>query len=202
MKYPQTCENFNIQAYPTTFLYNGTGELPVPHAFDGNTNDADDFVRFIVDVLDPALVELTSNNWNVEVENSKAMWLVDFSAGAWCGPCTQMMPRIREIAKRLKGVVKVGIVNCDVQKSLCQSQAIPEYPLLRRFATGDKKRESSWSDYPNGQRWPDQVISWLLQWLPNKVVTISADNFRAKVFFLRYQNLTREREFQCKIVEL
>ena len=40
---------------------------------------------------------------------------VEFYA-PWCGHCKQLAPKWKQVAAKLKGVVNIGAVNCDVHK--------------------------------------------------------------------------------------
>ena len=54
------------------------------------------------------------------------------------------------------------------------------YPNLRRYPakTGDQKLRK-FSVF-QGNRWPDFIIQWAMQGLPNKVVHMTADQFKAE----------------------
>lgn len=45
-------------------------------------------------------------------------WLLEFYA-PWCGHCRSLAPKLKAAAAALKGVVRVGVVNCDEHKELC-----------------------------------------------------------------------------------
>jgi thioredoxin len=53
------------------------------------------------------VVELTTENWQKEVVESKIPVFVDFTA-KWCGPCKQFAPTVNRLADRYKGKVKVA----------------------------------------------------------------------------------------------
>jgi thioredoxin-like negative regulator of GroEL len=43
---------------------------------------------------------------------------VEFYA-PWCGHCRSLAPKLKAAAAALKGVVRVGVVNCEEHKELC-----------------------------------------------------------------------------------
>jgi protein disulfide-isomerase A6 len=63
------------------------------------------------------VVRLTASNFNELVINSDDLWMVEFYA-PWCGHCKNLEPHWDKAAKILKGIVKVGAVNMDEEKSL------------------------------------------------------------------------------------
>jgi len=63
------------------------------------------------------VVKLTAANFPGKSDNQA--WLLEFYA-PWCGHCKQLAPVWGRVAGKLAGVVKVGAVNCDEEKELCQ----------------------------------------------------------------------------------
>jgi protein disulfide-isomerase A6 len=61
------------------------------------------------------VVKLTTSNFNKDVVNSADIWMVEFYA-PWCGHCKQLTPQWEKAAKALKGIVKFGAVDMDVEK--------------------------------------------------------------------------------------
>ena len=58
------------------------------------------------------LVELSDDNFEAEILNSKLPAVVDFWA-PWCGPCRVVGPIIEELATEYEGKVHVGKLNVD-----------------------------------------------------------------------------------------
>jgi thioredoxin-like negative regulator of GroEL len=57
------------------------------------------------------VVKLSARDFATQVQGksgSPGLWVVDVSAGAWCGPCTMLKPAVRRVATELDGVAKVG----------------------------------------------------------------------------------------------
>jgi thioredoxin-like negative regulator of GroEL len=63
------------------------------------------------------VVKLTSANFPGKSDSHA--WLLEFYA-PWCGHCKQLAPVWGKAANKLANIVKVGAVNCDVEKELCQ----------------------------------------------------------------------------------
>jgi len=58
------------------------------------------------------VIELTKDNFAKQVFSSEHVWLIEFYA-PWCGHCKQLAGDYEKAAKNLKGIVRVGAVNCD-----------------------------------------------------------------------------------------
>jgi len=82
-------------------------------------------------------MELTDQNFKQEVEESKGLFLVDFSA-IWCGPCKLMAPVIEELIKdnENKENVKIGKVDIDNNKEISEKYNIMGIPTLILFKDG------------------------------------------------------------------
>ncbi len=62
--------------------------------------------------------------------------LVDFSA-EWCGPCKAQTPIIKEVAKALKGKVRVIKIDVDKNPAISQRFQIRGVPTLGLFKNGN-----------------------------------------------------------------
>ena len=83
-------------------------------------------------------MKLTEKNFDDRVLSSTSLWVVDFSAGRWCGPCQAVEPHLRDLAYNMKHIIRVGIVQCDNQKPLCDRMGVPHFPFLKIFHKGQK----------------------------------------------------------------
>lgn len=76
-----------------------------------------------------AVIELTKQNFQSEVAESKEKVLIDFWA-SWCGPCRMVSPIVDEIAEKSPAGVKVCKVNVDEQPELAQQFQVMSIPTL------------------------------------------------------------------------
>ena len=80
-------------------------------------------------------VNLTSQNFDVEVLKNEGLVLVDFFA-TWCGPCKMIAPILTEIANEYKDKIKIGKVNVDEEMDLSMKYKIESIPTLVLFKDG------------------------------------------------------------------
>lgn len=78
------------------------------------------------------VVELTESNFDKHVMDSTETWMVKFYA-PWCGHCQSSAPAFTKAAKKLEGVAKLGVINCDDQSSLAQRFGVQGFPTLKIF---------------------------------------------------------------------
>ena len=76
-----------------------------------------------------AVIELTKQNFQSEVAESKEKVLIDFWA-SWCGPCRMVSPIVDEIAEESPAGVKACKVNVDEQPELAQQFQVMSIPTL------------------------------------------------------------------------
>lgn len=86
-------------------------------------------------------VNLTKQNFEEEVLNSKIPVVVDFWA-TWCGPCKMLAPVLEQIAEEYKDKIKVCKVNVDEEQELAMQFQIMSIPTLIFFKDGKKVNTS------------------------------------------------------------
>uniref|UniRef100_A0A7N9AVN8 DnaJ homolog subfamily C member 10 n=1 Tax=Mastacembelus armatus TaxID=205130 RepID=A0A7N9AVN8_9TELE len=160
------CSMYNIQAYPTTVIFNGSSV----HEYEGQ-HSADGILEFIQDLVSPSVVVLDPSSFTERVKGKTTpdkIWAVDFYA-PWCGPCQALMPEWRRMARMLSGQILVGSVDCQQFQSFCQSQSVRAYPEIRL--------------YPGNARQPDlqQIMLCVHSSLPRASVDLTPDSFRSLV---------------------
>jgi thioredoxin 1 len=80
-------------------------------------------------------LNLTKDNFEKQVLSSDKPVLVDFWA-EWCQPCKVLGPIIDELAKELKGKVKVAKANVDENQELASKYGIMSIPTVILFKNG------------------------------------------------------------------
>lgn len=84
-------------------------------------------------------LDLSSENFESEVLNSKEPVLVDFYAD-WCGPCKMMAPVVETLAKELQGNAKVAKINVDENQDLAMEYSVMSIPTLIIFKGGKETK--------------------------------------------------------------
>lgn len=86
------------------------------------------------------MLNITKENFNEEVLNSKGLVLVDFWA-TWCGPCRALGPILEDFANEYTNV-KVGKINVDEQPELASQFRVMSIPTLLLFKNGEVVKKS------------------------------------------------------------
>ena len=83
-----------------------------------------------------AIIDLTKENFQVEITKSDKPVLVDFWA-VWCGPCQMMAPILHELEAEMPDV-QIGTVNVDEQMDLARQFRVVSIPTLIIFKNGQE----------------------------------------------------------------
>ncbi len=73
-------------------------------------------------------IQITGENFDTEVMNSKKTVLLDFYAD-WCGPCKMIAPIVEELSNERTDIV-VGKINVDDQPELANRFGISSIPTI------------------------------------------------------------------------
>lgn len=82
-----------------------------------------------------SVLNITQENFEEEVLNSKDIVLVDFFA-KWCGPCKMLSPVIDKIAEKNIEGLKIGKVDIDDEAELASRFRIMTVPTIAVFKDG------------------------------------------------------------------
>ena len=87
-----------------------------------------------------AVLELTDQNFESEVEKNGQPVLVDFWA-EWCMPCRMLAPVIDKLADQYQGKVKVGKLDTDANREVAMKYGISAIPTIILFKDGEVVRK-------------------------------------------------------------
>ena len=164
------CQQLRVTNYPTIRFFPGYRKAN-GMGIDYNGEHEPEMIRGFVDsIVNNRVEELTESQFRQKVLGSNddsVVWLIDYSANAWCGPCTGLKQPLRNMAQELESTfetarslrsswdddgdddestrmrVRVGIVNCDVSKDLCKEQSVSFYPQLRLYSKASRMKSGS-----------------------------------------------------------
>lgn len=169
------CKQHNIQAYPTTILFNHSQ----PTQFFRGEHSASSIVDFIQDILNPSVIKLTEETFYTTLgrKSPDSVWIVDYFM-PWCGPCQQLAPQWRKLAKMVSDIpnVYVAEVNCETENSLCRQQGVQSYPSIRLYPlrSSGLNTVALYNGYHRDAR---SLRQWLFSFLPSSVVELTPDSF-------------------------
>ncbi|XP_058448049.1 protein disulfide-isomerase A6 homolog [Malaya genurostris] len=112
------------------------------------------------------VIALTESNFDRNVIRSDEVWVVEFYA-PFCGHCRNLVPEYKKAATALKGIIKVGGINCEEERGLCGQHGVQGYPTIKIF--GANKRSPV--DY-NGQRTAKDIAEAALAEAKKKIKNV------------------------------
>lgn len=83
------------------------------------------------------MVEVTSENFKEQVEESEKLVLVDFW-GPLCQPCLALMPVVEQLADRYKENLKVTKIDSSKNRRLCINLKIGGLPTFLLYRKGQE----------------------------------------------------------------
>lgn len=174
----ELCRQHSVNVYPTTMLYNMTKK---PTTLGGRK--ANLIVEFVEDTISPKVMDLTLDSFYEMVgkKQTDCLWLVGFFTH-WCGPCQQMEPQYRKLAKMMVEVpkVKIGRVDCEEEVELCREQGVKYYPHLRLYPFGSKGLNTVMV-HSGMQRDAQSLRRWLHNFIPSPVKELTPNLFKSAV---------------------
>jgi thioredoxin 1 len=82
------------------------------------------------------VIEITDENFEIEVLQEEKLTLVDFWA-TWCGPCRKLAPIIDELSDDFKDKVKFVKIKADENIVTAQKYSVIGVPCLLIFKNGE-----------------------------------------------------------------
>lgn len=138
-KFRALCTELRIRKFPEIayfdHTYNNKGDLYTQgqNVYTGSMKSFREIRAFSLRMTRPALHEFDPEAIETHVHHTHSLWMVSFTAGGWCGPCTQLRPVFAAAADELRGIVKSAVVDCDAWASFCNRNGISAYPLIRYY---------------------------------------------------------------------
>ena len=101
-----------------------------------------------------ATVNVTDENFDVEVLKSEKPILVDFWA-EWCGPCKQIGPTLEEISDEMSNEIVVAKHNIDNEPNTPTKYGVRGIPTMLLFKGGELKATKV------GATTKSNIVSWI-----------------------------------------
>ncbi len=87
-------------------------------------------------------IELNEQNFAQEIEESKGVSLVDFSA-EWCGPCQAMKPILENLSEEVGCEFKIAKIDIDQIRGVASRFNIMSVPTFIFFKDGKEMERMS-----------------------------------------------------------
>lgn len=120
---------------------------------------------------DPEIITLSQSDFAQSVEGSSDIWFINFYSPQ-CSHCHELAPVWREVARDLEGVIRIGAVNCQDDRMLCNMQGIRGYPSLVMFPPKEKYY---------GDRTKDALVAHAMKNVKSKAFEIWGGNFASMI---------------------
>lgn len=194
------CQSLGVRNYPTFLLFiNG-----VRHQFDYDYMNAIEFVRFAKDALNPIIHEFTPSEFRKTVWDSQAFgnsfgqgeqgvevekvgWVINFFA-PWCVHCHTMAPLFESAGTVLKGIVRYGKLNCELEEGFCHSLAIMRYPTIRKYPAEPTRRSQATEYTVYHQPSPLSILHFSLNEVANHMLPMNTETFEKQVKLAREED--------------
>ena len=106
-----------------------------------------------------AIVEITDENFDKEVQSKEAgTVLVDFWA-PWCGPCRMLAPELEKVDEEMGDQVKIAKVNVENSPETAGKFGVMSVPTLMVFKNGEMVSKMV------GAQPKEQLVSWLKEYV-------------------------------------
>lgn len=107
---------------------------------------------------------LTDTTFESEVLESEDMWIVEFKT-SWCGAmCKALEAQWPDVLRKVKGDVKIGIVDVEKYEEIGTRYSIKEYPTVLLFPPKDKSAYEEYTDERNAERIGDLAMAKLKEY--------------------------------------
>jgi thioredoxin-like negative regulator of GroEL len=181
------CEDVRDRSKPVVALYSfGLKAKKVPPTVYGKVSGAGSILSNLVRDMEPLHLHVVSaQSWREKVvdamEKKNKRWIVLFNAGQWCPPCTHIrepwrqMTRIIQNNPSVASKLSVALVECDVDRLLCDQQGIQNYPSVFFYAKGRDRVPYG------GNRDAQSMSSWAIDSIDNRLQRLDFRTLQMRV---------------------
>ena len=106
-KYRQLCNELKVSIFPHVAYYDRMYDKSVnmyaqeKNVYFGSMSNPKEIAAFAVQMVRSPVNEVDPETIENHVYRTHSLWMVSFSAGGWCGPCTQLRPVYADAAYQL-----------------------------------------------------------------------------------------------------
>ncbi|KAL3074744.1 hypothetical protein niasHS_014189 [Heterodera schachtii] len=164
------CRSAGIRSYPHSVLFTPDGAR---HPIVGS-HSADQLLEFVAEALNPSVLALNSTLFMERVVHRQQghLFFVDFFA-PWCGPCQQLAPEFRRLARQFSVVAPQADIVSDPFPDICDGEYVHSYPTIRLYR---HRHDLQPYDYPpNWWRNAQSMAHWLSEMMPTLVQRLAGD---------------------------
>lgn len=149
------------------------------------------------------VVILDDDGFKKNVSEGTEPWLVDFYQDN-CGPCKEFAPEYSKTAEKLKGLVKVGVVDCGKSPETCSVAGLKTLPAVKFYSWERLKNPYNGKWYKDspvdyvGEMRAKKIIEFATGQLPGSFVhNISSDT--SEETFFADSNIAKVVLFSAKV---
>ncbi|CAI5959451.1 unnamed protein product [Closterium sp. NIES-65] len=152
---------------------------------------------------DGNVASLDSESFASQVLGQPAVWLVEYHQDK-CEPCMQFAPEVAKVADSLKGLVKVGAINCNKAPDVCMQAQIKELPAFRLYpweVRANPYTHKRYKDAPQvftGDNTAKALVSFATAALPHDLVANISSGASADAFLSTNATLNKVVLFSTK----
>jgi thiol-disulfide isomerase/thioredoxin len=147
--YGNICEEFGVHSYPTLkiFYVDENGNRREDNS--DHHKKYEDILPWIKRITESKVQSLSRNNFQGNVLVTTSLYIISFTAGEWCPPCTRFRTSFRDAAYKLVDGTKdiaFGQVDCDQHKSFCSEFNVGHYPYLIMYPPSKDRSKDNFID--------------------------------------------------------
>jgi len=122
------------------------------------------------------LIENIKGSRDFKNKTRSGAWLLKFYA-PWCVHCQKSIPHLKKAAILLDGVARVGSINCERNKRLCNRMGIHSFPTI---AYRDLANDIDLEHF-DGNHNPEDFYSFVIQNKESALAELTRENFQETV---------------------